>query len=83
MNQYLMRYWQLCEGNFVPHKPVSRYITIKGNDTSDKVRLLLKESRYKILCVNDDPMDFDFETEQKKLKEVFEEKFPVKSSFEL
>ncbi len=83
VNQYLMRYWQLCEGNFVPHKPVSRYITIKGNDTSDKVKLLLKESRYKILCVNDDPMDFDFETEQKKLKEVFEEKFPVKSSFEL
>lgn len=82
VNQYLMRYWQLCEGNFVPHKPVSSYITIKGDDTSNKVRILLRENKYKILCVNDDPMDFDFETEQRKLKEVFEGRFPEKSSFE-
>ena len=83
VNQYLMRYWQLCEGNFEPRKQISDYITINGEKTSEHVRELMNDARYKVVCVNDDPMGFDFETEKKKMIRVFEEKYPEKSSFEL
>lgn len=81
VNQYLMRYWQLCQGEFIPHRPNSTYITI-GKDKSAEIEKALTDKKYKVVCVNDDPMGFDFETEQAKLKEVFERVFPVKSKFE-
>ena len=81
VNQYLMRYWQLCEGNFVPHRPNSTYITIR-KDTATEIEDALKNEKYKVVCVNDDPMGFDFDTEQPLIKEVFERVFPVKSRFE-
>ena len=81
VNQYLMRYWQLCEGNFVPRKPISAYITI-GKDKSFEIEKTLKNRRYKVVCVNDDPMGFDFETERDCLKGVLGKIFPEKSSFE-
>lgn len=82
VNQYLMRYWQLCSGRFVPHKPNSAYITI-GRGTSALAEELLKSPRYKIVCINDDPMDFSFDEEQAKLRAVFERAFPTPSSFEI
>lgn len=81
VNQYLMRYWQLCEGNFVPHRPNSTYITIR-KDTTTEIEDALTNEKYKVVCVNDDPMGFDFDTEQPLIKEVFERLFPVKSRFE-
>lgn len=81
VNQYLMRYWQLCEGNFVPHRPNSTYITIK-KDKALEIEAALTNNKYKVVCVNDDPMGFDFDTEQAQLKLVFERVFPNKSGFE-
>ena len=81
VNQYLMRYWQLCEGNFYPHRPNSTYITIDSG-RADQIMKALSDKRYKVVCVNDDPMEFDFDTEQAKLKCVFERIFPMPSTFE-
>lgn len=81
VNQYLMRYWQLCKGNFVPHKPNCAYYTV-GLDSTESICRALNESKYKVLCVNDDPMQFDFETEQQKIHEYFQSKYPEPSSFE-
>lgn len=81
VNQYLMRYWQLCKGNFVPHRPNSTYLTI-GQQSSDEVAATLKSGKYKVVCVNDDPMQFDFETEKEHLIRTFRDLFPTPSSFE-
>lgn len=82
VNQYLMRYWRLCKGEFVPHRPNSSYVTI-GNNSSGQVRKLLDNKKYQVVCVNDDPMGFDFDTEKRELIRVFEKAFSKKSSFEL
>ena len=76
-----MRYWQICKGNFVPGKPDSAYVTI-GNQPMEEVRSLLYDKKYKIVCINDDPMGFDFEKEKKLLQSIMEEKYPCKSRFE-
>lgn len=76
-----MRYWQLCKGNFVPHCPNSTYLTI-GQQSADEVAATLKSGKYKVVCVNDDPMQFDFETEKEQLIRTFRDLFPTPSSFE-
>jgi hypothetical protein len=81
VNQYLFRYVRLVKGEFTPQKPNSRYLTL-GEDSIETVRTVLKNGRYKVVCVNDDPMNCDFETEQKKAVQVFEEIYPKISSFE-
>ena len=81
VNQYLMRYWQLCEGNFSPHRPNSTYITIEA-DSAGKIEQALTNDKYKVVCVNDDPMGFDFEVEQAQLKQIFNRVFPKPSAFE-
>lgn len=82
VNQYLMRYWRLAKGEFVPGKPNSDYLTI-GSEDMAAVERLLHDPAKKVACINDDPMGFDFDTEQKKLVALFEAKFPEKCSFEL
>lgn len=81
VNQYLMRYWQLCEGKFVPHKPVSRYLTV-GQDSAGDVAAALQSRKYKTVCINDDPMGFDYETERTRLLTLFEQRFAERSAFE-
>ena len=76
-----MRYWQLCQGNFIPHRPNSTYLTI-GNQSAEVVDKTLRSGKYKVVCVNDDPMSFDFETEKRHLIDTFEQMFPAPSSFE-
>ena len=81
VNQYLMRYWQLCKGDFVPRKPNSDYFTI-GQKSAEEAEKILNDKRYSIVCVNDDPMGFDFEEEKNNLRDIFEKKFAVPSRFE-
>ena len=81
VNQYLFRYYRLMKGEFTPHKPNSSYLTL-GADSTETVEKVLKSRKYKVVCVNDDPMSCDFETEQKKTVKIFEEVFPEISQFE-
>lgn len=81
VNQYLFRYWQLVNGTFLPKRPDSSYITI-GQQGPAEVRRILSGGKYRVVCINDDPMDFDFEAEQKALLETMGTLFPEPSSFE-
>lgn len=80
VNQYLFRYWRLMKGEFAPGKVKSRYLTL-GYHTMEEVSNAFN-SKYKVICVNDDPMSCDFETEQKKAIQLFNKKYPNISSFE-
>lgn len=81
VNQYLFRYWQLLKGDFYPITPSSAYLTIGSEDIS-LVLNYFKNKKYRVVCINDDPMGFDFETEQKKLVDILRDCFPKKSFFE-
>ena len=80
VNEYIMRYWQLCEGNFEPRSyKFGQYYNI--NVELDKACRDIKNSKHKVICLNDGPTD-DFENQKRKLLETFKQKYPKKSRFE-
>lgn len=81
MNQYIFRYWQIASGAFVPRSVNSTYLTV-GSNSAEQIKKALCSGKYQVICVNDDPMDFDFEKEQRNLQETFKSIFPEKSLFE-
>ncbi len=80
VNHWMLKDWYMCKGQFVPRSP----------HWGEKFELGIDEGIYdyilnqsgKVVCVNDSSDDIDFVVIQKKLIEVFERLFPVKSSFE-
>lgn len=82
VSQYLFRYWRLLKGEFNPKKPNSRYLTL-GHHSIEKIDAVLSSHKHKVVCVNDDPMNCDFETEQKKAVEIFEKHYPTISQYEI
>lgn len=82
VNQYFFRYWRLMKGEFTPAKPNSAYLTI-GSDDAEDIRKALIDTKRKVVCVNDDPMENGFEEEQKKMQAIFSEKYPKSCEFEV
>ncbi len=81
VNQWVMKYWQICEGNFAPRNVKwGKYYEY----TEDNSRLnSLFESKCKTICLNDVSENYDFESAKKLTIDLFEKKFPEKSSFEI
>lgn len=82
VNQWLVRYWQLASGHFVPAKPYGKLFNL-GNDNS----LLLRElasSREKTICINDNGAEpiANFEKTKAELLSALDAKLPEKSPFE-
>lgn len=82
VNQYLFRYWHIMRGEFTPHKPNSVYLTL-GHDGLQSIENALYNRHYKVVCVNDDPMDCDFNDMQRKICQIFQTKYTHVSSFEI
>lgn len=80
VNQYIFRYWRLCEGEFVPHKIMGSYANMGADNT--KIINTIRRQSVKLYCINDKDNEAEFETERKKLQEAFESIFPEKSRFE-
>ena len=66
----------------MPKRPDSAYLTIGSEDIASAEKVF-RDKKYRVVCINDDPMGFDFATEQKKLTDLLERQFPQPSSFEL
>lgn len=81
VNQYFFRYWRLMKGEFVPRRANSRYLTL-GEDSAETVDSCLSDHRYKVVCVNDDPMTSDFTVEQNKITIIFEKHFTNRCTYE-
>ena len=81
VNQYFFRYWRLMRGEFTPGKPNCAYLTM-GEDDAEQISSALHSAKYKVVCVNDDPMQCDFVEEQAKIGKLFQEKFPQSCGFE-
>lgn len=80
LGHYLCRYWQFCEGNFLPKKDESKYFIYQNNN--DQTVKAIEEQKYKFICINDAYMDIDFEKGKKEINAAFAKIFPNKSQFE-
>ena len=82
LSHWLMRYWNLCTGNFVPRRSgFGRMFTV-GNQNDSVVRYI-RGQKGSVVCINDSSVAFDFQTESKKINQALESILPEKSSFEL
>lgn len=81
ISHWLMRYWQICEGDFVPRKNnFGEYYSV-GVDT-DKIVSDIKLKKHKVICINDNDLLVDFETTKESILTEFRRKYDRKSQFE-
>lgn len=81
VNQYLMRYWRLVKGEFVPRNPKCGACCEIGTDNNAITQHLLKKD-VKLLCINDKSTLEDFNAQKDWLCSLMEKSFPEKSSYE-
>ena len=82
VSHWLMRYWNLCSGNFVPRdNQYGRYFNIP--DMEKDALNYIKKQKGKTVCINDSSKEFDFEQTKEEFITVFENLFPEKSEFEI
>lgn len=81
VNQYLIRYWQLCTGNFVPRRTLGKpYLVTIRNYKS--VASDIAEQKYRMISLNEDCTSEEFEIIKAEINSAFEKILPDKSSFE-
>lgn len=81
VNFWIVRYWQICLGQFIPQKKnfSKMYYISSDNNLLFKD---IKESNSKIICLNDSDSVFNYEKTKKEIKSIFLNKFAEKSMFE-
>lgn len=78
---WLMKEWQICEGNFEPRSiRWGKYFEL-GRDNETVYQTLL-QGKYSAVCLNDSSEDIPFEETKQRLLQVFEQLLPEKSSYE-
>lgn len=84
ITQYLVRYFQLMEGNFIPRNSKFGKLLELSNENIDNIVKHIRKQKEKIICVNDNDTEgeVNFELVKKKLNKAFEEILPEKSRFE-
>ncbi len=82
VNQWLIRYWQLMSGKFVPRSPkIGHFFDLSGD--MDAILEAMRKRKYKLVCLNDSDAIQDMDERRERLTRTFEELFPEKSGFEL
>lgn len=81
VNQWALKFWQICEGKFIPRDVNwGKYYEYGQGDSA--LKKLFKSKKYKAICLNDSAKLEDFDRAKKLTKRLFEKKLPDKSAFE-
>lgn len=81
VNQWLVRYWQLCTGEFVPRRTLGKSYTVTV-DNCDEMVEVIREQKQPMICLNEGCTADEFELVKNRIKEAFQMLLPLKSSFE-
>lgn len=81
VNQWLIRYWQICEGNFIPRKTLGQSYVLNIQNYEDISDIILKQTQ-PMICINEECFVDEFELIKSKVNATFEKVLPGKSSFE-
>lgn len=83
LSNYLFRLWNIMKGNFVAKNRLKMGKKITIQQTAEEACELIAHSRYKMICLNDECEEEQFEKIRDEVNRCFERKFPGKSSFEI
>ena len=81
VNQWLIRYWILAKGSFVPRSAKIGKLYFVDRTTA-KVCDEITRHKHKMFCISDSDAIKDFEKCKKELQDCFEIQYPDKSAFE-
>lgn len=81
VTQYLIRYWQLCTGEFYPRRTLGKLYFV-NKENCKKVASDIRLQRYQMVSLNEDCVQEEFETIKDGINAAFQEILPEKSSFE-
>ena len=81
---WLVRYWQLLTGQFIPHSSkFGKFYSIHNFVEDKQVKNKLKKGRYKVICVNDNNQgNLEFKYEKNLFANIMDTILSEKSSFE-
>lgn len=84
INQYLMRDWQIVNGDFSPKNwyKEGKYYGV-SIDTINEIERDIISQQYKLICLNDVATDDTFDNLKHRVKKALEAILPDKSGFEL
>lgn len=81
VTQYLIRYWQLCEGNFYPRRTLGKCFFVDKNNVK-QIADVIRHQKEQMICINENCVGEEFEYVKKEINKALEELLPNKSSFE-
>lgn len=81
VNHWLVRYWQLCTGEFIPRKTLGRSYTVTARNC-DEIGKVIGEQKQQMICINEDCTAEEFELVKTRINAAFRRLLPDKSSFE-
>ncbi|MBD5476031.1 MAG: capsule biosynthesis protein CapG [Lachnospiraceae bacterium] len=82
VSQWLFQNWQIVSGNYIlPKCNYGQYFETNINNV-ELICKAIKKHRYKIICINDEVYDNNFERVRDAINNAFGEIFPEKSNFE-
>ena len=85
VNNYIFRYWQLAKNLFYPMRRNSAFFFLIEKDVVNDIETTLQKEKKKSICLNDTGLcsDENFIYINKRLQQIFNNKYPQKSSYEL
>lgn len=81
VSQFLVRYWTLCEGNFIPHKTSGKTFSVTMTNYMDIVEII-SSSAIPMICINEYCTPKEFSIIRNEIQKAFEKILPDKCSFE-
>ena len=81
ISQYLVRYWQLCEGEFIPRRTVGKFYEINRKNCKE-IASEIEEQKYQMISINESCVGEEFDFVKKRINLALERVLPGKSEFE-
>lgn len=81
VTQYLIRYWQLCTGDFYPRKTLGKPCFVDIGNYQETAREIASQ-KWQMVSLNENCTPEEFVAIKKEINKAFEQILPDKSSFE-
>lgn len=81
VSQYLIRYWQICSGEFNPRRTLGKFYQVDLTNY-DEIARDIEEQKHQMISINENCNTEDFATIKKRINKAFDKILPDKSEFE-
>lgn len=81
VSQYIIRYWQICEGDFLPRRTMGEPYWVTG-DNFMEVAKNIADQPHQMICLMEDCTPEEFTVIRDEINRALEKVLPGKSSFE-